>query len=269
MDIPDTTIFALLTEFERLVKAGLPPPMSTSSACSCRKEPSARNDEQLSWHCSLRLLLLMQLLRGGHCGWRDLHMPPRLPPAHMRKWRGRLRQTAPTAVLTPYGTARIRRRCGGTSVSGAVALVTTATATNSKPEEKISGDFKNAGVVTPPHLRRAMVRLVRVSNLELVDISSFGGRCYLTLHASAVQRSVRAVRRGVLDIADSVAEADKVVVLTYLDELDRDALSPTENNKCSTPEEVLRSAGQKRLRCLSMLSSRIPSRNLPEYAKQA
>lgn len=41
---------------------------------------------------------------------------------------------------------------------------------------------------------------------------------------SSEQRFVRAVRRGVLDVTASLAEADEVVVLADFDGLTRDAL---------------------------------------------
>lgn len=141
--------------------------------------------------------------------------------------------------------------------------------TNPKPREVILGNFKNAEVMTPPDLGRAMACLTAVSNIELLDSSFFEDRCYATLHASAIQRFLRAVRQGVLDVAVSLAESDKVVVLADFDEFSRDDPSPTEDNNYSTPEEVLRLPGRKRLRCLPMLSNRISPRNLPEYVKQA
>lgn len=50
-----------------------------------------------------------------------------------------------------------------------------------------------------------------VSNVELLDVSFYRGCCFATLQAVAVQRFVRAVRRGVLDVAAAGTEADKVV----------------------------------------------------------
>ena len=75
-----------------------------------------------------------------------------------------------------------------------------STATNPRPKEVILGNLRNTGAVTPPELRRAMSRLTGVSSVELLDISFHGGRCYATLHAAAVPKFTRAVRRGVHDV---------------------------------------------------------------------
>lgn len=91
--------------------------------------------------------------------------------------------------------------------------------------------------MTSPDLRGAVARLTGVPNFEFLDLSFPGGRCCVTSHAAAVKRFVRA-RSGVLDVAPSVTKAGKVVVLVDFDKLTRDALTPTENNKCSTSEEV-------------------------------
>lgn len=99
-----------------------------------------------------------------------------------------------------------------------------STATNSRPTELIFRDFKNAGAVTPSDLRKSMARLTGVSNVELVDISVYGGRCSVTLHAKTVQNFVREVPRVVFDVAASVAESEKVVVPVDFDEFSRDAL---------------------------------------------
>ena len=144
-----------------------------------------------------------------------------------------------------------------------------STATNPRPKEVILGNLRNTGAVTPPELRRAMSRLTGVSSVELLDISFHGGRCYATLHAAAVPKFTRAVRRGVLDVTDPVTETDRVVVLDDFDELGREALSTMEKAKCATQAEVRRLAARKRLRRLKMLSNRITPRRLPDFAKQA
>lgn len=120
-----------------------------------------------------------------------------------------------------------------------------------------------------PDLCRANTCLTVVSTVELLNLSSHGGHCYANVHAAAVRRLARAVRRGEVDVAPSVAEGDQVVVLAGFDKLSQDDLSPMENNKCSTPEEVLRVAGRNRLRRLEILSSRFMQRRLPEFDKQA
>lgn len=88
------------------------------------------------------------------------------------------------------------------------------------------------------------------------------------MHAAAVPRFVPAVRRK-LDVAASVADADKVVLLAAFDELSLLALSRAGNNRCVTPEEVLGVAGRKRLRRLNLLIIQVTPRHLPEYVKQA
>ena len=114
-----------------------------------------------------------------------------------------------------------------------------------------------------------MSRLTGVSSVELLVISFHGGRCYATLHAAAVPKFSRAVRRGVLDVTDPVTETDRVVVLDDFDELGREALSTMEKAKCATQAEVRGLAARKRLRRLKMLSNRITPRRLPDFAKQA
>lgn len=83
--------------------------------------------------------------------------------------------------------------------------------TNLRPEEVTLGNFENALAGTSPNLRRAVARPTGISNVELLDLSFFGGCCYVTLHDAAVKRFVWAVRWEVLDVASSATEADKVV----------------------------------------------------------
>lgn len=64
-----------------------------------------------------------------------------------------------------------------------------------------------------------------VSNLELLDIAVYGGRCDVTLHGAAVQRSIWSVVRGVFDVRADVVAAERVMVLSDFDELSPAALS--------------------------------------------
>lgn len=66
-----------------------------------------------------------------------------------------------------------------------------STETNLRPVEAILRSINNEKAGTPPDLRRA-ASLTGVSNVELLDISLHGGRCYITLHAAGVQRFIQA-----------------------------------------------------------------------------
>lgn len=70
-----------------------------------------------------------------------------------------------------------------------------------------------------------------------------------------------------LNVSASFAEATELVGLADFDKLNRNALSKTEKNNCSTPDEVLQVAGWKRLHRLNMLATRITPRHLPENGK--
>lgn len=73
------------------------------------------------------------------------------------------------------------------ALMAAVQLVWSTT-TNPTPKDVILGNLGNAGAVAPSDPCRAMARLTRVSNVELLDTSFFKSPCNVTLQGARSRR---------------------------------------------------------------------------------